>query len=835
MTRTASSRVKAIQVPVTRRHWLASLALAIGLVLMAPALAQAASLGPADVGTVAIAAMLGVVVIVVFLVGLLIRSRLAAQRTRLAAELDHTKLILDTAAGAYFVWDRETGAAAPSAELGRLLGLPAHGVGALDDIASIFVEADRQSLLADGALLRQLGSEFSRVLATDDGRHFVVEGKLAKDREGRLQAQVLWFRDITDESRARARIAEDAARFAEERDRLSALVDAAPGPIWLRDGSLRVVWCNQVYADLLNIDRDVAAPLPELASSAERAPALALARDARQADAVRTQTRNLVVDGARRTYRIVERPLSDADRLVGYGYDVSDMAEIRAELGRHIESHSAVLENLATPVEIYSSDQRLTFFNHAFAHLWRLDSAWLATGPTQGEVLDAMRVNRKLPEQADFRAFREQRMRLFTNLIEPAEELVHMPDGITLRMVITPHPGGGLLYFYEDVSDQLELERARNLLIAVQQATLDNLAEAVAVFGGDGRLKLANPRYGTMWGLDAAFLARHPHISEIADRCRPLVDQGGDWASAKDKMVLSVLDRAAATTRVERPDKVVIDRTSVPLPDGANLRTYLDVTDSIRIERALRERNEALLAADALKSRFLANVSYELRTPLNTVIGFTEILLREYCGTLNEQQRDYTDGIKESSHELLLLIDDILELASIEAGRLELSTEPVDVRELLEATLARTSGVTNKRDLSVRLDCPSDIGEMDADERRVGQALLDLVAATAKLTPPGGRITLGATRTDEEVTMWVESDEQETRPGAAEDPHTALPGHWQAGTDAGDLRLSLAQSFIELHGGRIEIDVEARDRTRITCHLPARRGERAFLRLVANA
>ncbi len=103
MTRTASTQVKAIQVPVTCRQGLAGLSLAIGLVLMAPAPVQAASLGPADVGAGAIAAMLGVVVIVVFLVGLLIRSRLAAQRTRLAAELDHTKLILDTAAGADFV------------------------------------------------------------------------------------------------------------------------------------------------------------------------------------------------------------------------------------------------------------------------------------------------------------------------------------------------------------------------------------------------------------------------------------------------------------------------------------------------------------------------------------------------------------------------------------------------------------------------------------------------------------------------------------------------------------------------------------------------------------
>ena len=809
--------------------------MATGLVILAPVRARAASLALEDMSAGVLGAAVGAALVVGLLAGLLVRAGLAAQRKRLAAELDHAKLMLDTAAGAYFMWDRWTGAAAPSAALGPLLRLPASKVGTLDDIAGAFAEPDRQSLLGDGALLRELGSEFHRVLATDDGRHFAVEGKLAKDRAGRLQARVLWFRDITDEHRALAKSADDAARLALERDRLSTLVDAAPGPIWLRDGSLRLVWCNQVYADLLNINRDGGAPLPELASATERAQALALAREARQADAVRTQTRNLVVDGERRTYRIVERPLGDADRLVGYGYDVSDLAEIRAELARHVESHSAVLESLATPVEIYSPDQRLSFFNRAFAHLWRLDTEWLATGPTQNEVLDAMRVNRRLPEQADFGAFREQRARLFTNLIEPAEELVHMPDGTTLRMVITPHPGGGLLYFYEDVSDQLELERARNLLIAVQQATLDNLAEAVAVFGGDGRLKLSNPRYGEMWRLDDSFLARHPHIAEIAERCRPVIDHGGDWASTKEKMVLNVLDRAAGTTRLERPDKVVIDRTSVPLPDGANLRTYLDVTDSTRIERALRERNEALLAADALKSRFLANVSYELRTPLNTVIGFTEILLREYCGSLNEQQRDYTEGIKESSHELLVLIDDILELASIEAGRQELRTKPVDVRAMLEATLARTSGVTNQRDLALRLDCPSDIGEIDADERRVGQALLDLVAATVKLTPPGGRITLGAARTDEEVAMWVESDQGEATRQDDGEAHTALPSHWPAGADAADLRLSLAQSFVELHGGRIDIEVGVGNRPRITCHLPARGGERAFPRLVASA
>ena len=126
----------------------------------------------------------------------------------------------------------------------------------------------------------------------------------------------------------------------------------------------------------------------------------------------------------------------------------------------------------------------------------------------------------------------------------------------------------------------------------------------------------------------------------------------------------------------------------MPLPDGNILLSYLDVTDSTRVEHALRERNEALETAGRLKSEFIANVSYELRTPLNAIIGFAEILTNQYFGELNPRQLDYSRGILDSSHRLLSLINDILDLATIEAGYMTLETQQIDIHAMMSGVLA---------------------------------------------------------------------------------------------------------------------------------------------------
>src|SRR5213078_974475 len=161
----------------------------------------------------------------------------------------------------------------------------------------------------------------------------------------------------------------------------------------------------------------------------------------------------------------------------------------------------------------------------------------------------------------------------------------------------------------------------------------------------------------------------------------------------------------------------------VPLPDGNVLLSYLDVTDSTRVERALRERNEALETAGRLKSEFIANVSYELRTPLNAIIGFAEILANQYFGPLTPRQLDYSRGILDSSHRLMALINDILDLATIEAGYMALETGRVEIGDMLEAVMVLTRERARSQNLSLTLACPPDIGALEADERRLKQAL----------------------------------------------------------------------------------------------------------------
>ena len=637
----------------------------------------------------------------------------------------------------------------------------------------------------------------------------VADPSMSKLRD-RLASIAPWW--------ARTALRAQADRLHRERETLESMLGAAPEPMWRRAPDLRIAWCNAPYAALVGGART--APKPD--TTAEMcASARELARKAQRTGERMREVRSLIVDGERRVYEVVERPLGRGGEIAGFARDVTAHEETKADLARHVEAHATVLQSLATPVEVYGPDQRLLFFNPAFARLWRLDADWLTGHPSQGEVLEAMRERRMLPETVDFRAFKEGRQRLFTNLIEPLEELMHLPDGTTLRLVVNPHPHGGLLYFYEDVSDRLALERTRNLQIAVQKAMLDNLREAVAVFGGDGRLTLFNHRYAEMWRLDEAFLATRPHVRDIAERWRLLMHGADDWEELRERMVMSALERAGGVHGIERPDGAIIDHASVPLPDGAVLTACIDVTDPIRIERALRDRNEALEAADLLKSKFLESVSYTLRTPLNTIMGFDELLMKPFFGELNPRQREYAEGILESSRQLLLLIDDILDLASIEAGRMELRKTRIDLRATLAAVVRQTRAGAARRGLKLAVECDRDIGAMVADGRRIGEVLGDLMNYAIAVAPPEGAVAIGARREGDEVALWV----ADTGGGIEADRVEAMFGAFRGEARLQDrdsgVRIALAKSIVELHGERIEVDSEPGWQTRVTCTMPS--------------
>jgi signal transduction histidine kinase len=621
-------------------------------------------------------------------------------------------------------------------------------------------------------------------------------------------------------------IATRESRIAERRaeaEAWRALLEAAPFPVWRRDQELTLDWVNATYARMVE-----ATPARVIDDSIELAAPLApeqprrLAEQARDDGGTAVETRRFVVAGDRRTYRITETAMPDGE-LAGYGQDITDLEDLRHELRRRDSAHAEVLQSLGTAISIYGPDKRLIFHNRAFSSLWQMDEAFLMGDPPYSEVLERLREERKLPEVIGWQGWKRAQMDLFTSAIEPREEVLHLPDGRTVRSTVTPHPFGGLLFAHQDVTDQLKLERSRNTLVAVQRATLDNLYEAVAVFGGDGSLRLYNRAFAHMWALEDELLATQPHIERIVDAMRPLLDASNDWDARRETMLLFGTERTPQRTRLERHDGAVIDGASMPLPDGAILLTFLDVSDGVKIERALRERNEALQTADQMKSEFLANVSYELRTPLNSIIGFAEILNNQYFGTLNDKQKEYGRGIIDSSHQLLILINDILDLASIEAGQMKLEHDRFDLHAALLNLVALVRERARRTGLTIEFDCPADIGEIEGDESRVKQVLFNLVSNALKFTPPRGTVALGARRGEGFVELFVR------------DTGVGIPDHEQAavfekftksraalvsGQRGAGLGLSLVRSFIELHGGTVELRSRPDQGTEVICRLP---------------
>ena len=642
------------------------------------------------------------------------------------------------------------------------------------------------------------------------------------------QGAVLWFADATQDSAARRQAEATAEAHAR-------LLDRLPLPVWRRDTDLKLAYCNEAYARAVDRTRDeVLASGLELPGTQEASRSRDLARKALGGDQTSNESLHVVVGGQRRLLELNETILEDdgdgsepSKATAGWAVDRTALEELEDRLSRHIAAHAEVLENLGSAIAIYGPDLKLKFFNSAYARLWQLDEKRLASEPHMNDILEMQREQRRLPEQSDFPAYKRDRQRIYSTLIEPLEELQHLPDGATLRMTVAPHPFGGVVFAFEDVTDRLALESSYNTLIAVQRETLNNLYEGVAVYGADGRLKLYNPAFRRIWKLASEMLQSEPHAREVVEATRAFFDVSeADWPDLAEQTIARTTEPSANDGRLERADNSVVDWAQVPLPDGASLFTFLDVTDSIRVERVLRERAEALETTDRLKSEFLANISYELRTPLNAIVGFAEILENKYFGELNDRQLDYAKAIVESSQRLLTLINDILDLATIEAGYLQLEVAEVDLHELLGTIHTLGHERARSRGVELVIECPDDMEPLWADERRLKQALFNLLSNALKFTPSGGRIVISVESRGEQVAISV----HDTGIGIPAEQQSKVFDKFERGSGQGrqagaGLGLSLVKSLIELHHGQIELSSTTERGTSVTCTLPVRQPE----------
>ncbi len=658
--------------------------------------------------------------------------------------------------------------------------------------------------------LRKQGEAFSATINLPGGQIIEADGMPAGGQV------VLWLQDASvrseDARTAITRFQNDKLQASKDPVAFIHMMQRAPFPVWKVTGTGRMDWVNEAYVKAIGADNSqmALAEQMQLDDKAQEQVQAVLMSNQRQ-----TEIRHVIVEGRRKSMAMTVFPISGG--ASGIAMDVTEAETLRETLTRHVAAHDEVLNRMSEGIIKFTADQKLCFHNTAFEKMFALDQATLKD-ISHGELLGLLREKRRLPEQVDFKNFKAQELSYYTEFPdESPDELWNPPDGRTLRLVRMRDPMGGLTILFEDMTDEMTMTSRYNQQINVQSATLDKLSEGIAVFGADGRLKISNAAFADIWKLPPNILGDEPHFDMLIERSLKLYHDRDFWSEMKARVTdPSPEVRKHVFSEIKRSDDSIIKYLSRPLPDGATLIAWDDVTTARKAEAALIARAEALEAADRIKTEFVGHVSYQLRTPLTTISGYSEMLGLEATGELNDVQEEYLFAVKTAADDLAKTIDDILDIAAIDADVLDLELGDVDVADLIHSSVefVNTKAADTQRNLTVT--CPDDIGVIRADEKRLKQVLHNLLSNALTFTNEGGQVEIEAERTPAGVRISVTDDGA----GIAHEDQIKVFESFSSKRGGAGLGLALVQRFVERHNGWVDMDSEEGRGTKVTVYLP---------------
>lgn len=658
---------------------------------------------------------------------------------------------------------------------------------------------------------QRTGKTFRVVLRSVEARTaLVVRGSPAPPQLGSAGSALLWIVDASEQEALAHRLRQQRAEAIAAFEAISTLIEAAPFPMWFRDADLRLALVNRAYVDAVEAGdaAEVVARQVEMVEPVAGVSASDAARNA--SDGAQTIQRlvPVTVAGARRMMQVVDVPIADVG-VAGYAIDRQELEDLRGAFRRFADARRAMLDQMSAAVAEFGPDRSLRFVNRPFLRLFMLNEEWAAAAPPFERVLDQLRDQGRTPEVRDFPGWRAERRGWFA-AADVIEESWMLRDGTHLRTVAQPTPDGGLLLVFEDRTEQIQLASARDTLLRVRAATFDNLYEAVAVFSPDGRLNMWNQRFRRLWDVSEEYLVGHPRLDALLEKVAPRLKDPRQQGVLNQMVAGATVERQQRSGRIEFASGQHFDFSAIPLPDGNALFTLMDVTDSRRIERALRERAEALEAADKVKTDFLSRVSYELRTPLTSISGFADMLAAGYAGALPDTAQDYVKAILSSTEALGRQIDAVLDLAQSEANNLPLERRPIALGALLSDAVFAIKAEAEAAGIALAIDSRIGLGQISGDAGRLRQALDQLLAAALaafddpRFQPEGGRRILIHGDGDATMARIIISDNG--------------PGTEPVGTRA--VGVALARQLVAAHDGRFDTVSRAGEGSLISIVLP---------------
>ncbi|APG62767.1 hypothetical protein LPB140_08175 [Sphingorhabdus lutea] len=702
------------------------------------------------------------------------------------------------------------------------------------------IATDILSQLASNINLAQkTAASFSQIIKVSGSeRRFMIRGNIADSQIYPNGAALLWLFDATESASQIEKLQDDANNAKAAFRALAGIIEAAPIAAWHRDKQFNLTFVNEAYVKAVGaknaqqvIEQDI-----ELVEPFKGENAVAAAARAMEMNEMVKRTLPTTIYGARRQVEAYDVPLGDVG-VAGFAIDVHNLAESQSEFRRFSEAQRELLDNMSAAVAQFDGNGILKFANLPFLRIFSIRAQWLADGPEFDRVLDKMREAGRIPEVRDFPEWRAQKRKWF-QAPEPEEEHWLLQDGLHLRTLAQPVPDGGLILIFEDRTEQAQLSKARDTLLRARTATFDNLFEAVAVFGTDGKLNIWNRQFAEIWGVEEQILASHPRIDEMLQHMGRSLRKSSQISIIGEIIRASTVHRQQKKTRIEFADKRMFQMATMPLPDGSSLMVMIDISDSIQIEHALTERNAALSEADKVKSQFLANMSYEFRTPLTSIAGFAELLNAGVAGDLTDTGKEYVAAIIESAGRLTDQINMVLDFSQSQAGALPIEYKDIDLHDIIGASMANYSKQAKEKSLNLQYNASQQPLKIKGDAERLRQVFDQLIGNAVQHISENSDIIISSKFMANNVLVEV-GDNGPGMSMAAQavafdsvkmpsndmnmSAHKAKNGQSNGqsnGQRKGGLGLPLAKQLIELHGGKISVKSELGRGTVFSISLP---------------
>ncbi len=581
-------------------------------------------------------------------------------------------------------------------------------------------------------------------------------------------------------------------------------------PIWKNDNSGNLVWGNRAFLHAVeynNLDEAIDANARfDMKAQLEVQSALK--------GQTTIDTRAISINGDRRMMRVFCAPAFDG--TMGIAFDINDEFQAQEFLKREAKAHLEVLNGLNDAVVVFDNRRNLQTYNNAFLKLWGLEETWVLEKPSHEEWLDRLRSKSWLSIPKDYLQWRNDEIAYYLANTPIPDEVWSLRDGRVLRIMRQRQPNGGLLILFEDISDKTILQAKYKTQIEVSNATLDRLLEGVGVFTSSGHLALANSAFCQIWDIDNGSELSGLSFQEFNKSAEKLYNSEEFWNELNARICdPTPTGRRETNGQIKLKNEIVLDWLTRPLPDGATLVVFRDVSAQIQMESVLNDKAFALQEADKLKSAFLEKVSYHLRTPLNTISGYADALLSGIAEELMPLQRNYIESMHEASGHLKSMIDDLLNLAVIDAGQVPLELAEVNIPDVLEKI--REMAATKPADTRINVEVRNEgAGIIRADSFKLRQAMFNLVENAIRNASPGDTIIVGARQFEGSLRLYVSSPNHNF-------DHLGAPMEFEAFTDVakrGGLSLVLVKKLIDMHGGWIGMGSKEPGIFTITCHLP---------------